>query len=275
MQRLGGTDAVFLSMETPSWHQHVGGLTILEPGDSPLSFEKVVKTIDERILFAPKFRWKLKTVPLGLDRPVWIDDDEFDVRRHVRRIAVPAPGGAEEIGELVGSLLSTQLDRRRPLWEMYYIEGVAGGKVALAMKYHHCLQDGLSGMSLATALFDLEPNPAPGTSLMATPGEDEQKAGGDPGDLGLILDACMTGLRRPVRAARYLTNLALKGSAMVGTMRRVESSRAVLRAPPGAGVRLGVDARRTGDEERPRRQGQRRGPRPRRRRPPVLPAEAG
>jgi diacylglycerol O-acyltransferase len=231
MQRLGGTDAVFLSLETPSWHQHVGGLTILEPGDTPLTFERVMQTIEERITFAPKFRWKLKTVPLGLDRPVWIDDEDFDVRRHVRHIAVPAPGGPAQIGELVGSLLSTQLDRRRPLWEMYFIEGVVGGKSALAMKYHHCLQDGVSGMSLATALMDLEPNPAPGTFMLPPPGEDEQSAGGDPGDLGLILDACMTGLRRPVRAARYLTSLALKGSAMVDTMRRVESSRAVLRAP--------------------------------------------
>jgi WS/DGAT/MGAT family acyltransferase len=170
-------------------------------------------------------------VPLDLDRPVWVDDPDFDVRRHIRRIAVPAPGGPKEVGELVGALLSTQLDRRRPLWEMFYIEGVVGGKVALAMKYHHCLQDGVSGISLATALFDLEPNPAPGSSIMPAPSEEESRAGTAPGDLGLVLDACLTGLRRPVRGARYLANLALKGTAMVDTMRRVESSRAVLRAP--------------------------------------------
>jgi len=231
MKRLGGTDAVFLSMETPSWHQHVGGLTILEPGDRPISFESVVETIAERLVFAPKFRWKLKTVPFDLDRPVWVDDADFDVRRHIHRIAVPAPGGPKELGEVAGTLLSTQLDRRRPLWELWYLEGIVGGKVALLLKYHHCLLDGVSGASLATALLDLEPNPAPGAMLMTPPPEDQQHAGEDPGDLALVLQALGTGMRRPLRAARYMTTLALKGSAMVGTMRRVESSRAVLRAP--------------------------------------------
>ena len=126
MKRLTGSDAVFLSMETPSWHQHVGGVTVLDPGDKPLSFERVVERIEERLPYAPKFRWKLKRVPLGLDRPVWIDDPDFDVRRHVRRVAVPSPGGKEELGELVGSLMSVQLDRRRPLW----ITPIGGGVVA-------------------------------------------------------------------------------------------------------------------------------------------------
>src|SRR5262245_10085937 len=100
MKRLGGTDAVFLSMETPSWHQHVGGLTILEPGDSPISYEHIVAMVEERIAYAPKFTWKLKEVPFGLDRPVWVDDPTFDVRNHVRRIAVPSPGGRREVGEV-------------------------------------------------------------------------------------------------------------------------------------------------------------------------------
>jgi diacylglycerol O-acyltransferase / wax synthase len=231
MKRLGGTDAVFLSMETPSWHQHVGGLTILEPGDRPTTFERVMATIEERLVFAPKFRWKLKTVPFELDRPIWVDDKEFDIRRHIHRMAVPAPGGPKELGEAVGTLLSTQLDRRRPLWEMWYLEGIVGHKVALLLKYHHCLLDGIAGASLATALMDLEPDPAPGSMLMVPPPEEEQRAGDDPGDLALVMGAVAAGVRRPVHAARYLTSLAVKGSAMVGTMRRVESSRAILRAP--------------------------------------------
>ena len=104
MKRLGGTDALFLSMETPSWHQHVAGLTVLDPGDRQVTFEDVVKLIDERIVYAPKFRWKLQEVPFGLDRPVWVDDPDFDVRRHMHRIAVPSPGGAKEVGELAGNL---------------------------------------------------------------------------------------------------------------------------------------------------------------------------
>ena len=153
MRRLSGTDAVFLSMETPYWHQHVGGLTILDPQGRDVSFEKVVELIDDRIAYAPKFRWKLKSMPLQLDRPMWVDDHDFNVRNHMRRIAVPAPGGAHELGEVAGMLLSSQLDRRRPLWEMWYLDGLGGGRVALLMKYHHCLLDGVAGASLATAVW--------------------------------------------------------------------------------------------------------------------------
>ena len=115
----------------------------------------------ERIPRVPKFRWKLKEVPLHLDRAVWIEDKDFDVDKHLRRIAVPPPGGRREVGDLLGMLMGYQLDRRRPLWEMWYVDGVVGGQVALITKFHHCLMDGASGAGLAEQLFDLEPNPAP------------------------------------------------------------------------------------------------------------------
>ena len=163
MKRLSGTDALFLSTETPAWHQHVGGLTVVDPSESDrFSFEEVRRTLLERIPRVPKFRWKLKEVPLHLDRAVWIEDEDFDVDKHLRRIAVPSPGGRREVGDLVGMLMSYQLDRRRPLWEMWYVEGVAGDQVALITKYHHCLMDGVSGAGLAEQLFDLEPNPPTG-----------------------------------------------------------------------------------------------------------------
>jgi WS/DGAT/MGAT family acyltransferase len=231
MRRLSGTDAVFLSMETPYWHQHVGGLTILDPQGRDVSFEKVVELIEDRIAYAPKFRWKLKSMPLQLDRPMWVDDHDFNVRNHMRRIAVPAPGGAHELGEVAGMLLSSQLDRRRPLWEMWYLDGLAGGRVALLMKYHHCLLDGVAGASLATAVMDIEQDPAPGAMLMERPTAEESIAGDHPGDLALIAQSLATGARRPLRAARYLSGLALKGITMVDTFRRLDSSRAILRAP--------------------------------------------
>lgn len=175
MKRLGGTDALFLAMETPSWHQHVAGLSVLDPEGRTLTFDDVVERIGERVVYAPKFRWKLQEVPFGLDRPVWVDDEDFHIRRHVRRIGVPSPGGAKELGELAGNLASTQLDRRRPLWEVWYIEGLAGGKVGMMMKYHHCLLDGVAGASLATALLDLEPDAT--KPLLPPPSEEEQTAG--------------------------------------------------------------------------------------------------
>ena len=160
MKRLSGTDALFLSTETPAWHQHVGGLTIVDPAESDrFSFEEVRRTLLERIPRVPKFRWKLKEVPLHLDRAVWIEDKDFDIDKHLRRIAVPPPGGRREVGDLLGMLMGYQLDRRRPLWEMWYVDGVAGGQVALITKFHHCLMDGASGAGLAEQLFDLEPNP--------------------------------------------------------------------------------------------------------------------
>ena len=125
MKRLSGTDALFLSTETPAWHQHVGGLTVVDPAESErFSFAEVRRTLLERIPRVPKFRWKLKEVPLHLDRAVWIEDKDFDVDKHFRRIAVPPPGGRREVGDLLGMLMGYQLDRRRPLWEMWYVDGV-------------------------------------------------------------------------------------------------------------------------------------------------------
>lgn len=229
MKRLGGTDALFLSMETPSWHQHVAGLTILEPGDRPVTFEEVRDRFAERIVYAPKFTWKLKEVPLGLDRPVWVDDPEFDVRRHLRRIAVPSPGGAEELGELAGNLASTQLDRRRPLWEAWFIEGLAGGKIAMLLKYHHCLMDGMAGASLATALLDLAPDAT--EPLLPMPSAEERSAGGEESDLRYLAETLKPDLRRPVGLARYVAGMAAKGIAAIEGIRGDEENRAILRAP--------------------------------------------
>ena len=211
MKRLSGIDAIFLSLETPSWHQHVGGLTILEPGDRPVTFGDIVEMIGERVAGTPKFRWKLKMMPLGLDRPVWVDDEQFDVRRHVHRIGVPAPGGFRETAEVAGMLLSSQLDRRRPLWEMWVLEGLANGRLALLLKYHHCLLDGVSGASLATILMDVEPD-ATGP-LVPPPPAEEQRAGAEPGTVAVVGRLATEVARRPLRTARYVLGGARKLAA--------------------------------------------------------------
>lgn len=225
MKRLNGTDALFLSLETPSWHQHVGGLTILETKGSSFSFDLLLKRIEERLDFAPKFRWKLRQVPGNLDRPVWVDDPDFDVRQHVRRIAVPSPGGAKETAEVAGTLLGIQLDRRRPLWELWCMEGLAGDRVALLMKYHHSLLDGIAGASLATVLMDLEPDPAPPTATATDP-----SAGPTPSDLDLLAGAIGRMIGSPQRTARFALSLAGRGLTIVDRMRRPEN-RKVLQAP--------------------------------------------
>lgn len=228
MKRLSGTDALFLSMETPSWHQHVGGLTVLEPGPRGLTYADILASVEERIGYAPKFTWKLATTPLGLDRPAWVDDPDFDVRRHVNRIGVPSPGGAKEVGEVCGMLLSSQLDRSRPLWEIWVLEGLAGGRTGILMKYHHCLLDGLAGAGLATALLDLEPDAA--GPLVPFPSAEESSAGGVDA-LGMLGGIASRWATAPLSYGRYGVGLAAKGATMLSRMVRDDSSRTVLRGP--------------------------------------------
>jgi diacylglycerol O-acyltransferase len=209
VKRLSGTDMMFLSGETPAWHQHVGGLTILDPsGTDRFNFEEVKRTTLERLDCAPKFRWKLKEVPMHLDRAVWVEDKDFDINRHVRRIAVPPPGGRRELGELVGMLMSYQLDRRRPLWEMWYIDGVVGGQKAMILKYHHCLMDGISGAGLAEQLLDLDPN---ATGPMFPPADPDQAGPYEPSDLELVARALIPTLQTPRKFIQYGWRTAQRG----------------------------------------------------------------
>lgn len=162
MRQLAGSDTVFLSFETPDNPAHTAGLTVLDPTDAPeFGFERFREVVAERIRLAPRFSWKLQTVPFDLDRPYWVADPEFDVDRHVHRIAVPAPGGMRELADLAGHLYARTLHRDRPLWEIWFIEGVENGRHAMFAKIHHALMDGVSGAGLGELLCDLERNPAP------------------------------------------------------------------------------------------------------------------
>lgn len=161
MRRMGSVDAAFLYGETASWHMHVSAVMIIDPSEVPGGFDigRLRRNVRERIHLAPQFSWRLVEVPFGLDLPGWIEDPDFDVDSHIRRVGIPAPGGDEQLGNLIGDLVSIKLDRSRPLWEFWVIDGLEGGKVALLAKVHHAIIDGVSGSEIATVLFDLEPNP--------------------------------------------------------------------------------------------------------------------
>jgi WS/DGAT/MGAT family acyltransferase len=161
-ERFTALDASFLYLERPAMHMHVAGVSVLDPSTRPggrLRFEDVASVFASRLHLAPRLRQKVKTVPFGLGLPVWVDDASFDLGFHLRRAALPSPGGRRELAEQVQRVLSRPLDRSKPLWELYVIEGLEGGHVATLMKAHHAMIDGLSGMHLTAALFDLSPQP--------------------------------------------------------------------------------------------------------------------
>jgi diacylglycerol O-acyltransferase / wax synthase len=200
MQRLSGMDATFIHMETPDMHMHVVGTIILDPSTMPggYSFETIKRTIQERIHLIPPFRRKLVTVPFNLANPLWIEDPDFDLDSHIHRIAVPAPHTMRELAEIVNDVASRPLDRSRPMWEMWVVEGLEDDHIALVSKLHHSAIDGVTGADLMVHLFDLTPEGA--EIEPAGPWEPEQK----PSDLELVGNAVVSSVTQPVRLARML-----------------------------------------------------------------------
>jgi diacylglycerol O-acyltransferase len=135
---------------------HVGGVLIFE---GRVSREEVVQRLRERIHLIPRYAMRLDEAPLRIANPVWVDDEDFDPDRHVRRVALPAPGGREELEELVGDLMSERLDRSRPLWQLHVVEGLAGGRTALVARMHHALVDGIAAVDVSTVVLDPTPEP--------------------------------------------------------------------------------------------------------------------
>jgi diacylglycerol O-acyltransferase / wax synthase len=159
MQQLTGLDAAFLALETPVSTGHVGGVCLLDPSGvkGSLDLATVTELLANRLPLVPVLRRKLLDVPLGLDQPYWVDDPDFDIEYHIREVALPRPGSDSQLAEQVARLHARPLDRRRPLWEMYLITGLAKGRVAVYTKVHHAAIDGASGAELLTVLLDLSP----------------------------------------------------------------------------------------------------------------------
>ncbi|MEP6816325.1 MAG: wax ester/triacylglycerol synthase family O-acyltransferase [Marmoricola sp.] len=159
MQQLTGLDASFLALETTNSTGHVGGVCILDPSEAEheLDLARLTHIMGERLPLVPVMRRKLLEVPLGLDQPYWVDDPDFDLEYHIREVALPRPGNMSQLTEQVSRLHSRPLDRRRPMWEMYLITGLAKGRVAVYTKVHHSAIDGASGAELLTVLLDLSP----------------------------------------------------------------------------------------------------------------------
>ncbi len=159
LDRLTAVDASFLSNETSSSHMHVGAILIFE-GPPPL-YVDLVEHVRGRLRMVPRFRQRLAVPPLEAGRPLWIDDVNFNLTYHIRHTGLPEPGGEDELKQLAGRVFSQQLDRSKPLWELWLVQGLERDRFAILTKTHHAMVDGISGVDIATVLFDLEPVPQP------------------------------------------------------------------------------------------------------------------
>ena len=155
LERLSAIDASFLANEGPTSHMHVGAVVILEGPPPP--FEEFLDGLRARLHLVPRYRQKLVEHPGG--RPLWVDDPDFNLEYHVRQTALPQPGSESQLMRLAARIMSQQLDRTKPLWELWLVEGLADGRVGMVSKTHHALIDGVSGVDLATVMFDLTPVP--------------------------------------------------------------------------------------------------------------------
>jgi diacylglycerol O-acyltransferase len=203
MRRLSGIDADMIYGETPQWHLHVGALLILDGSTAPggFGFDRWSARLEHLVEEVPALRERLVEVPFGLDRPLWVEDAGVDLGAHLRRVAVPSPGGERELATVVGDLLERKLDRSRPLWDMSFIEGLRDGRVAVLARIHHAAVDGVGGALLLGRLFDTEPEPrrAPASPRVAEPA---------PSRAALLAGAAPSVASVPLRAARTVGKTA-------------------------------------------------------------------
>src|SRR5215218_3587651 len=158
LDRLTAVDASFLAQEHATSHMHVGALTIFE-GPAP-AYEDFVDHIRSRLHLVPRYRQKLAFPPIEMGMPLWIDDPSFNLEYHIRHTALPDPGSEEQLLLLTARIFSQRLDRSKPLWEVWLVEGLEDGRFALISKPHHSLVDGIAGVDISTVLFDLSPVPS-------------------------------------------------------------------------------------------------------------------
>jgi diacylglycerol O-acyltransferase / wax synthase len=202
MRQLTSLDSQFLALETRRQTGHVASVAILDPSTTPtgsLAVADIETLITERLPLLPPLRWRLREVPLGLDYPYWVDDEDFDLHFHVRELGLAAPGTDQQLADQVARIVSRPLDRGRPLWELYLISGLESGHLALLTKIHHAVIDGLSGAEILGLLLDLTPEMR--TIEPTGPWGDNEAV---PGDLGMLLRGVAGAARYPLRALTAL-----------------------------------------------------------------------
>jgi diacylglycerol O-acyltransferase len=243
--RLTGLDSSFLHLERDAAHMHVAGCIVFD-GHAP-TYSELVAHVVSRLHLVPRYRQRLAFVPLNQGRPVWVDDPHFNVSFHVRHTALPPPGGEDELKQLSGRVFSQALDRSRPLWEIWLVEGLDGGRFALLSKTHHALVDGISGVDIATVLFDASADPMPVAAA-----DHDWVPRPLPSSAQLLADALLEratvpgeivrGVRATLRGPRHVASRVGQALGGVGAIARA----GLQAAPPSAlNVRIGPHRRFT------------------------------
>ena len=218
MDRLNPLDALFIDAEDEDRHTSMAIASIAVFEGPPPSHDDFLAYLAGRLPLVPRYRQKLRTVPFRLGRPVWADDPDFDLRYHVRRTALPAPGGDQQLSQLMARVMGQRLDRDFPLWEYWLVEGLAQGRWAVITKLHHCMVDGILGTDLYRVIFDASPEPSP-------PVTEDRTVGPGPAPVLLAAQAVLDMVLLPVREALALRGaMADPGHAVgqaAGTMRAI------------------------------------------------------
>jgi diacylglycerol O-acyltransferase len=240
--RLSPLDVSFLYMETPTTAMHVGGVATFQPPEGGFDYERLVELIAQRITLVPRYRQKVRSIPGRIANPVWVDDEDFDVAYHVRRSALPKPGTPAQLRELVARLQSRQLDRNRPLWEIYLVEGLEGGQVGIVTKTHHAMVDGISAVDIGTVILDLTPTPR------EVP-DDDWIPEHSPSSASLMVGAVTDLVRRPSQALDTARSAVVDARATVGKITTIAggllaSARTMARPAPDSPLNVPIGEQR-------------------------------
>jgi diacylglycerol O-acyltransferase / wax synthase len=220
-ERLSGLDASFLHLEDDSAHMHVASAIVFE-GKAP-AYVELLEHIERRLHLVPRFRQRLAFVPLGQGRPRWVDDPHLNLRYHLRHSGLPAPGSEQQLRDLAGRVFAQPLDRDKPLWELFLVDGLEGDRFALLSKTHHALVDGISGVDIVTVLFDTQPEPAapadPGTPWLPRPLPTQAQLLGEAlVERATVPAEAARSLRAVFRAPRRIAREAVNTAAGLGAM---------------------------------------------------------
>jgi diacylglycerol O-acyltransferase / wax synthase len=220
VDRMSALDASFFFAESENTPMHVGSVAVFE-GPAP-TYGDVVRLLLSKLPLVPRYRQRVRPVPMQLGRPLWVDDPHFQILYHVRHTAVPGPGSDEQLRNLAGRVLGQRLDMAKPLWELWLVEGLADNRWAIISKVHHCMVDGIAGTDLMQLMFDLRPDATHEAPKDWTPRR-------PPSDLTVMTEAVTEALAHPMR---QLSTLPSVGTAVRGAKSLASSGRTVAQTVP-------------------------------------------